>query len=278
LPPTSAPVPAYYCFLNAAKALLNVHGESFRAAHGVHGANEPLRRSLEGETVHFHKDGVLAGLCRLLGEDTKRTTYTLKQALYNLPYIHRAYSLTFTSLPEQFIPIKNPRFVRKTQSKEAWFCAEVEKRYKNKFTARKLPSGWEFDAGSRNPGTIRMTSRFRWEGRRGSTKGNRDRLRTYHRKVRRHICYIYGPNRLWYLKRREVGRQWLNRSSLTLTFAAMHRLSELSRYEPLSLRGHLDRQHNWLLSESIAVSPRQFIDEVAAEITGCDFMAPGIRK
>jgi hypothetical protein len=58
----------------------------------------------------------------------------------------------------------------------------------------------------------------------------------------------------------------------------MHRLSELSRYDPLSLRVHLDRQHNWLLSEFISVAPRQFIDEIASEITGCDFMVPGIRK
>lgn len=278
LPPTSAPVPAYYCMLNATKALLEVRGEKVKDAHGVHGAQDGERTSLEGEKVHFHSDGVLAGLCRLVGEDPGPTHVRLKEALYNLPYIHRAYSLTFTSVPDLFIPIRNPRFVRKAKSQEAWFCAEVESRYVNKHTAKKLPEGWEFDSGSPHDGTIRMRSRFTWKGREATSEANQTRLVRYHRRVRKHLFYIYGPQRLWYLKRGAVGSSYVERSSLTLTFAAMHRLSELSRYDPLSLRSHLDRQHNWLVSEFISVATRQFVDEIASEMTGSDFLVPGIRK
>jgi hypothetical protein len=71
LPPTSAPLPAYYCFLNAVKALLHVHGERANEQHGVYGANEPSRRSLDGEKVYFQRGGILAGLCRLLREDSQ---------------------------------------------------------------------------------------------------------------------------------------------------------------------------------------------------------------
>lgn len=278
LPPTSAPVPAYYSMLNATKALLSVRGEKVKDAHGVHGAQEEARTSLDGEKVNFHAGGVLAGLCRIIGEDPGPATYSMKEALYNLPYVHRAYSLTFTSVPELFIPVRNPRFVRKTRSQEAWFCAELENRYNNKRTEKKLPGGWEMDVGAEIDGTVRMKSRFKWEGRKAGSEANQKRLVRYHRKVRQSLFYIYGPQRLWYLKRGEVGSSWVDRSSLTLTFAAMHRLSELSRYDPLSLRGHLDRQHNWLVSEFISVAPRQFIDEIASEMTGSDFLVPGIRK
>lgn len=278
LPPTSAPLPAYYSILNASKALLKVRGETVKDAHGVHGASEASSTSLDGEKVHFHTGGVLAGLCRLLGENADESEITLKQALYNLPFIHRAYTVTFTSVPELFIPVRNLRFVRKSGSKEAWFCAEVENRYNTKHTMNKLPEDWELDIGSQEPGTVRYKNRFKWNGSKPDSGDNQERLTTYHSKVRKHVSYIFGPQRLWYLKRGEIGTQYVKRSSLTLSFATMHRLSELSRYDPLSLRNHLNRQHNWLLTEFISLAVPQFIDEIAAEITGCDIMIPGIRK
>lgn len=64
-------------------------------------------------------------------------------------------------------------------------------------------------------------------------------------------------------------KESLNR--FVLTFAAMHRLSELSRYAPDKLAKHFDCQHNWLLSEFIVSAPNQFIDSVLSKITGHDF-------
>jgi hypothetical protein len=69
----------------------------------------------------------------------------------------------------------------------------------------------------------------------------------------------------------------IERCSLTLTYAAMHRLSELARYEPHRLAGHLEASYNWLLNEFIAIALHQFTDEIASEITGLDFMIPGTR-
>lgn len=276
LPVTSAPLPAYYSFLNATKALLKVRKHSVAESHGVHGQALPDRRSLDSEQIHFHASGVLSGLCAVLNESTAAATYSLKAALYNLPFIHRAYCLTFTSAPELFIPLKNCRFVRKARSDEAWFCAEVEARYSTSHLVAKLPNEFELDDGATQSGTVRMKSRFKWNGR--ALAASTGRLLNYHQKVRRHVKYVFGPSRLWYLKRNQVGALWLDRSSLTLSFAIMHRLSELSRYQPLLLRQHLDRQHNWLLSEFVATASRQFIDQVASEITGSDFMIPGIRR
>jgi YaaC-like Protein len=60
-----------------------------------------------------------------------------------------------------------------------------------------------------------------------------------------------------------------------MTFAAMHRLSELAHYTPMKLARHLDCQHNWLRSEFVATACSQFVDEISSEITGQEFMIPG---
>jgi hypothetical protein len=62
-----------------------------------------------------------------------------------------------------------------------------------------------------------------------------------------------------------------------MTLMTMHRLSELARYEPFTLQKYLQSQQNWLISEFLSSAPAQFIDELACEITGMDFMPPGIR-
>ena len=102
-------------------------------------------------------------------------------------------------------------------------------------------------------------------------------MSTYNRKVRKDIHFIHGTTDLWYFKRGGVN-DLINRNPLCVTFALMHRLSELSRYDPLRLKKHFDCQHNWLLSEFINLSPKQFIYSIAGEITGKEFKIPGIRR
>jgi hypothetical protein len=288
LPPASAPLTAYYCFLNAVKALLVAKGTllAARPRHGVAGSSTGTKASLANENVEV-APGVLADLCRFLNEPLSGT-YTLKDILYNLAYIHRAYTLTFRADAELFIPIKNPMAVRSNANNEAWFCAELEDRYATMRTMRTLPSQYERDIGAdatgntargkRKPGrfVIRTKRRFDWNPRAKSK--SLDAYRAYHARIRRDLQYIHSAQRLWYLKRRDTVRGYIPRGSLTLTFMAMHRLSELGRYEPELLNRHLEGQHNWLLTEFISIAPRQFIDEISSELTGLEFMSPGSRK
>ena len=58
----------------------------------------------------------------------------------------------------------------------------------------------------------------------------------------------------------------------------MHRLSELSRYDPISFSGHFNVNHNWLLNEFIKTSGSQFIYGIASELTGLEFMKPDAFK
>jgi len=278
LPNESAPLTSYYFALNAAKVLLLVRGASFSESHGVSGRTKAGRTCLLGEVVTFERRGVLGALCAYMRESASGEEYNLKDIFYNLPYIHRAYNLTFSSQTELFIPVANPRFVRKENSEEAWFCCDIEdSRYANGRTMNKLPDAYERDTGIENVFVVRRKKRFSWKRAAVKKRENLDRLTNYHRKIRRDLYYIHGPERLWYLKRGQDFPQIIQRSSLTLTFGAMHRLSELARYEPMKLARHFDCQHNWLLCEFIKSSRDQFLDEISAEITGQDFMTPGRR-
>lgn len=277
LPLNSSPLTHYYCILNATKTLLLVHNQNFSNSHGVSGYSSKNRASLSNETVKIKKGGVLPALCSYLGNPVKDVEeYTLKNIFYNLPFIHRAYTLTYTSEQkrELFIPIISPSFVKKDGSYESWFTFALEDSYANQHTINKLPSYYEKDSGIQSLFAIRSKKRFEWK------KPNENRLGkllNYHKKIRKDLFFISGAKTLWYIKRTGV-ENIITRYTMPLIFAAMHRLSELSRYEPIKLSRHLESLHNWLLSEFISKATNQFVDEVASEISGDEFMVPGINS
>lgn len=275
---TASPLTAYYCFLNATKALLRVKGERFTDQHGVAGdRNFKGSVNLGSDSVTFQPSGVLAGLSHYLGEPTTQQTYSLKDMLFNLPFVHRAFSLTYSSHHELFFPIATPTFVRKNKSDEAW-CQFVvtEEQQQDKYFLKILPGVLERDSGQPKQFIVRFKDRFKWKWG-GDKTGNQLRLCGYHMKVRKHLFYMHGVKSLWYVKRASNVHGYIERGPLTLSYAVMHRLSELARYDPLRLEKHFASQHNWLLAEFIKAAPVQFIDQVSSEITGFDFLPPGMR-
>ena len=94
--------------------------------------------------------------------------------------------------------------------------------------------------------------------------------------MRRHFVFISASPDLWYLKREMAGAKRLPRVSMTLVLAAMHRLSELSRYDPKGLMSYLEGKENWLLTEFIELAPAQIIDEIVCEMTSLEFALPGV--
>jgi hypothetical protein len=277
LPNTSSPLTAYYCFLNATKTLLEIKGNTYVDRHGVTGSSSGVA-SLSNENIKFQANGILSELSRLLGESVNGEVYTFKNLIYNLCYIHRAHSLTYSSDPELFYPISNPHFVKIQGQNYAYFTAEISSEfYKNQNTINKLPTTLERDLGHADKWMIRKKNRFNWLSGAANKQANLTRLTNYHKLVRNDIHFIYGSNELWYFKRTGFGNS-IDRSTLTITFALMHRLSELSRYDPIRLKKHFECQHNWLLSEFINLAPTQFIYTIACEITGQEFKIPGIRK
>ena len=185
--------------------------------------------------------------------------------------------MTYTSEPDLFIPVDNPHFVRKEKTSESWFCCEIAVRRFTRPATMNTLNGFEHDPVYKTDRTVvRMKKRFKWmHG--GKKFDNIQRLTNYHRRVREHLFYIAGSTRLWYLKRNSDPAGFIGRSSTTLTFAALHRISEIARYRPDSLQKHFECRHNWLLSEFIGKALPQYIDEISSEITGSDFMPTGIR-
>jgi hypothetical protein len=276
LPKTSAPLTAYYCFLNATKCLLDVKGRTYDHMHGVSGWSKIGSVSLSKEIIQFKNKGVLTELCHHFGETVNKNTYSLKDILYNLPPIHRAYHLTFVSEQELFLPISKPEYVHAPSSPRSWFTAKLDENYVHGQTLNLLPQTFERDNGDQECYRVRRKKRFKWYRGKGNESANLSELTKYHHDTRKYVFYIYGPMRLWYLKRNKRNlSSFIERHTLPLMFGAMHRLSELARYTPEYLAKHFESQHNWLLSEFIQVAPAQFIDEISSEITGHEFMVPG---
>lgn len=286
LPKTSSPLTSYYFILNATKTLLVSKGKLFDRIHGVKREKSKERKIfLSREFVIFKNEGVCFSLCEFLKESNKTQKYSLKNLLYNLPYIHRSFNLTYRSCPNLFIPIFNTKFVRKPRSSESWFCAELKGRYAHNNSVRMLSPKFEKDEGIKDEGIkdkviIRRKKGFNWEYNSKSKKQNLENLTEYHESIRKHIFCISGVNRRWYVKRldsaKTIADKIINRSCLTIIFASMHCLSELSRYDPERLDRYFDSRFNWLLSEFISRTNFQFLDMISAEITGKEFVVPFI--
>jgi hypothetical protein len=159
---TASPLASYYCALNATKTLLLSKGLQFSEQHGVSGSSAENRTTLTNERVIVKRSGVLASLCRYLGETANDDRYNLKNILYNLAFIHRSFCTTFRSEQELFIPIDDPKFVRRRRSSEAWFCCEIrERRYQNEHIFQTLP-GYERDRGVTKKFMVRKHQLFLW--------------------------------------------------------------------------------------------------------------------
>jgi len=277
----SKPLTSYYCFLNATKALLEVKGVGYDLAHGVTGKKIDGHININNEIIKFQPRGVVSALGIYLGENTPENglEVTLKDIFYNLPYIHRAFTITYKNMAELFIPIINPRFVYDKQEKKGWLEIQLEKEHSNSRTLGRL-IGYSIDRNYDNSKfyTLRRNKKFNWDAPRNNpTQESIESLESYYKNRRKELRYIYSPNELWYVKRKDLQNHIIDKSTLTLTIGAMHRLSELSRYNPQILSKHLTKDASWLLTEFINKSIYQFIDQISSEITGNDFRMTGFR-
>ncbi len=274
LPHSSSPLTNYYSALNATKAFLMAKKIKHSPYHGLSGEHKGRKSSLEGEIINTTEGGVFSALSSYFGEPAgKDQTFTLKDILYNLPYVHRAYTVTFESQPELFIPVSDPMFVKIARNSECYLEFEIKDEIYQHHAIFGAFKKYQKDDGVKDAYVVRRKARFKWNDADSEDK-NLEKLIAYHDKVRRSMYYIKGITRLWYLKKEGSTQHRIERSSLSLTFMALHRLSELARYSPDALMKHLESRHNWLLSQFIARSLEQYLDELAAEMTGHDFMAP----
>lgn len=274
---TSKPLIAYYCMLNATKSLLAQKKVNVSPFHGIAGSPSNNKAVLKNEDITVKSDGVFVGLSAYFGASLEGKTVNLKDVLYNIPFIHRAFTTTHPAMRDLFIPIYNPHFVKSNVGDESWFCAEVRDPQYAKESIFNKQRGWELDNSESNF-VIRRKRRFRWRTGKGATKTQRiAELLNYHAKIRRDIKYIHSSQRLWYYKRNDRVCSVLPWPTPSLIYAGMHRLSEICRYEPSRLERHFNAQHNWLLNEFINHALPNFVDQIACELCGLELMSPKIR-
>jgi hypothetical protein len=275
----SVPLLHYYSFMNATKALLTAKGIAFDPIHGIgadnlRGVSSKIKLANEG--VRIRQNGVLPALSGYFGEVEARRNHSLKELLFNLPYVHRTYCLTYTSQRDMFVPLKDCMFVADSVTGEAFFRANVSESFPMRKLQNRLPPTFVREPAV-GPRALRSTAHIVLHRPRRLTPADLNKIATFNRQMRIDVHYINAAQTLWYLKLRETRPRRLERLQLTLTLAAMHRLSEICRYRPLELAAFMSSQENWLLSEFVQSSPGQFLDAIASEMTGYQFLLPNIR-
>lgn len=271
----SSPLLHYYSFMNAAKALLEAKNINFHPYHGATGNSVTSKRiDLKNEVVRIKPHGILPSLAEYLDDSETEKCHTLKDLMFNLPYIHRTYCLTYPRQPELFFPLSDCRYVFDTRSNEAYLRGRLSSEFSEKRHFRRLPATFVPDT---TDNYIRSAEAVMITSSEISTPEDVRSITCLNQQVRKDLNYINAAETLWYAKATVSGSRRLRRSPLTMTLAAMHRLSEICRYRPLQLQKFLTGHGNWLLNEFVTMAPQQFIDGIAAELTGHQFMLPNVR-
>jgi uncharacterized protein (UPF0332 family) len=274
----SAPLLLYYSFMNATKALLSAKGIVFNPYHGVVEwvPATGVKKQAFSVGVKIKTNGIVPALAAYFAEKETSVQHTLKDILYNLPYIHRTYCLTYTSQVEIFIPIIKPLFVVEDGTNNVYFSAQLSAHYTRQNFLNRLPASFAVNPNGPLGGILSSTS-VTLSSVSKPSEPDIQLLAGFAKSLRDDLYYINGTQTLWYIKAATNSKSRLLRQSTTLTLAAMHRLSEVCRYAPMQLAKYLEGQKNWLLSEFIRMSGTQFLDEIASEITGKVFLIPNVR-
>lgn len=274
------PLTAYYCCLNAAKALLDIHNVGLtNISHGVSSARGTTQGNILKDKVTYTGSGVLFELSRILGDPTAKTDYLLKDLFYNVPCIHRTFTVTFTDCAELFIPVSDIVYeLMNDGSRKVYARFRVDDKYANGHVKRYIPSVFEETMKGEDGLYYRLKKRFKWDIHK-PIQERINELIEYHAKIRTDFYYISGNSMLWYIKKDlPHNGSIIKRSQPTLIYGIFHWLSELVRYNPTAFSKILSSRQNWLIREFVEIGLTQFIDEISCEITGCNIMPTGCKK
>lgn len=252
MPITSAPPLLYYSFMNATKALLAAKGVAFDEPHGVRGHNMRgtwRKMALSNEGIRVLQRGIVPALAQSFGECETTTIHSLEELLFNLPWIHRTYRLTYKSQQNLFIPLTDCRFLFDAATSAAYFATNLSRDFSGRKFFRRLPATLIPDAAIGDDRAIRATAAAPLTIATPSNPADIAALISLQRAFRPDLNYISGAQTLWYVKAVARGPSRLRRSPLTPTLRAMRRLSEICRDRPIQLASFLAGQKSWLLTE-----------------------------
>lgn len=295
------PLLNYYCCLNTVKSMLCYLGEDVNNIH--HGVDwiSSESENLDDQRVKFWGAGALTLLRRKTwnGSDGGESEYSLKSLLSNLAFIHRAYTYTYDEVSDIFLPLKSIKFYKLEKVNKITLGFEVSKCKDLQTLKEAIPTGFEFTTHtSKEWDEIksktydeklqwgldhgRLLFRLRKPEEWDDDADNNVKLNILikiHEKVRKHFQYIAADTPIWYLKSRNAidNGKILQYSSLSVSFAIMHCLSEMVRYKPDLYNSILESKYAWLITEFVELGIDQFIDEIASEITRLNILRSGVK-
>lgn len=268
---TASPLLLYYSLLNAVKCLLVYKGEQYSDRHGVGWDRIDVpKKTLDSNTIEIGTSGILGALRKYYGDSSGKLNVSVKSLLHNTVAVQRAFCITYSSLPDLFVPLKYVTLVAHARDDEAWLEAYIDEfgGYKDVHGLKRvLPFGIEIDRVFDDGVTIRTKKRIRRIGTKPWPK-----LSTLANSSRGHFQVIFSGKDHWYLKKKLSAT--LDIPQIVIYYSLLHFFSELTRYFPAHLDSYIRGQSNWLVSEFINVAPRQMVHLIACEITGQNFLRP----
>ena len=231
--------------------------------------------NLDNEGVRVLSRGIFIALSQHLQDEEMVQDRSMRDLLFNLPCIHRTFCITYPEQKDMFIPVMECHYAVNDATMRAYLIGKLSADFDASGYLDSLPPTFQLDT-ARGPGAFRSVDGVTLSGV-VPTQADIELISQLNDRLRCDLHYLAGSQTLWYIKAIVPGANRLKRSPLTSTLAAMHRLSELSRYKPMRLSRFFEGGENWLLNEFIRMSPPQFIDEVTAQITGEQCMTPNVR-
>ena len=218
------PVASYYCMLNAAKSYIAFTSSSadvFVENFGTHGISEDKSSAgndLANICITHKQKGVFPLFASKLDPDfttvwayAKNGTnysYSIKTLMYNLPFIHRAYVMTYSKrynkVEELFVPVRvneSPMYFKANDGK-AYMSFELER---SSFSANAQSITNSIKMAVNRDFSIYMGTGFRLISNRGArwnSNGSISKeIKDLTNDLRKDFVYIRSPKRLWYLKK-----------------------------------------------------------------------------
>ncbi len=277
IPIESQPLTAYYCCMNATKALLAIRNiPTVNISHGVSASRNGTKGNIVSDEIVYLGGGVLCELSRILGDPVTKQSYKLQDLFYNLVCVHRTFSITFPSFTELYVPISEISFEPVANSNQIYAKFAIDQRYASGHIKQYMSKCFEkISMDNQGEMSYRCKKRFTWDIH-IPLKQRLEHLDRYHKKIRRNFHYIYSTKMLWYIKKElPKNTHIVDRSSMTIIYGILHWLSELVRYNPAAFSRLLSSKQNWLIREFMDIGLNQFIDEIGSEITGVNVMCKG---
>lgn len=292
LPIESSSLPMYYCMLNAVKAYLLYNANNYDELKGElskHGLKEgntdsdehPLcldsiyvRRDMRGVFSAFSKK--IQGDFDTLWSSGKSSAISLKQLMYQIPFVHSAYISTYRTprKNEKFIPLfpnQSPRFMY-SRDRKIRLVVDLDRHY-FKQNATTIPD--EVKTAFPDELLVNESNAFQLVSRDSYAKRE---IACKYNELRDMFSYIKADRRIWYLKKKPLNSSDIdNINSMSLEIAIVHRFSEIVRYKPEQMVKLLAGKENWLIHEFLSLALDQFMDEIACEITKQEIMSTRIK-